>query len=253
MAFSAFQIVATRNFRVEFLRITRDGACNGVNLLPNYWEDRQDIETAQLVLNVVAFIVSVWLSWKLIKQFGWQTFKRVGANMGVNRMYKLVLGLSVVLQLSIFFVVASVALWVEQICIGAASFIVHHKIFYEVTYLIVLIFLFPWAACGWFGVRRESKLMTHIFIGGTILLLGSWAAMFASSTFRLLVQSWKFFATLTIISIILLCCVLVLTVACRLQFGKHAKKLTNYRAYLVNFGSFIAHLFSSFLFYWSSK
>jgi hypothetical protein len=51
--------------------------------------------------------------------FGWQTFKRVGASRTINRIYKLVLTLSTVIQLSLFFVVTAVTIWLDQLINGA--------------------------------------------------------------------------------------------------------------------------------------
>jgi len=51
--------------------------------------------------------------------FGWQTFKRVGASRTINRIYKLVLILSTVIQLSLFFVVTAVTIWLDQLINGA--------------------------------------------------------------------------------------------------------------------------------------
>jgi len=136
---ASFQLSTTDTFRSQFLRITRDGACDGVNLLPTYWEQRRKIEVAELVFNVFGLSVSIFLLWGLVKQFGWQTFKRVGASLTVNRMYKLVLGLSVVLQLSIFFIVSSMALWIEQLVRGPARTLEEHALLYQIMYLIILV------------------------------------------------------------------------------------------------------------------
>ena len=53
-----------------------------------------------------------------LQLFGWQTFKRVGASRSINRIYKLVLSLSIAIQLSLFFIVVSVALWIDSLCNG---------------------------------------------------------------------------------------------------------------------------------------
>jgi len=50
--------------------------------------------------------------------FGWQTFKRVGASRIISRVYKLVLVLSIVIQLSLFFMVIAISLWLDQLCNG---------------------------------------------------------------------------------------------------------------------------------------
>ena len=89
-----------------------------------------------MALNGFALLVSLFLSWRLMKvgnlnlstctfsmtlrsqTFGWQTFKRVGASRTINRVYNLVLMLSIAIQLSLFFVGASAALWIDQVCNG---------------------------------------------------------------------------------------------------------------------------------------
>ena len=47
--------------------------------------------------------------------YGWQTFKRIGASLTINRVYKLVLSLSIAIQLSLFFIFSAMALWVDQL------------------------------------------------------------------------------------------------------------------------------------------
>ena len=74
-----------------------------------------------------------------LQMFGWQTFKRVGASRTIKRVYQLVLVLSVTIQLSLFFVVASVALWLDQICNGAIGRLATQHKLYEVLLYIVLV------------------------------------------------------------------------------------------------------------------
>lgn len=227
-AWTVFQLFTTNGFRSEFLRITRDGACQGLNLLPTFWTQRFNIEIAELALNIAALLLSIFLSWKLVKQFGWQTFKRVGASLSVNHMYKLVLGLSVVLQLALFFIVSSLALWVDQICNGPAAAVTKHSTAYQAFYLVIIALLVPWATCGWFGVRRESKELTLVFLIGATSIITSWGGMFFSHTFRLLFVTWGFFAMIAVFAMFLSGVTMVLGIACRLKFGQNAKNLAQY-------------------------
>ena len=80
----------------------------------------------------------------MLQLFGWQTFKRVGASRSINRVYKLVLSLSVVIQLSVFFVVVAVALWLDQICNGAIGMFASSHKAYEAALIVVLIALPIW-------------------------------------------------------------------------------------------------------------
>jgi hypothetical protein len=67
---SAFQITHTNNFRSHFSRVITNGACQGVPLLGNYWEERSKAEYPALALNVVALFISGFLTWKLVKVSG---------------------------------------------------------------------------------------------------------------------------------------------------------------------------------------
>ena len=92
-----------------------------MNLLPGYWSQRRGAEIAVLVVNCVSLVAGAVLSWKLVKvgtfiihmlamvinrswMFGWQTFKRIGASLEINKLYKLALVFSISLQLGFFFV-----------------------------------------------------------------------------------------------------------------------------------------------------
>jgi hypothetical protein len=50
-----------------------------------------------------------------LQLYGWQTFKRVGASLTINRIYKIVLTLSITIQLSLFFMIVTVSLWIDQL------------------------------------------------------------------------------------------------------------------------------------------
>lgn len=62
------QVSSTATFHSAFTLITQS-ACH-TNLLPQYWKERQDAELPSLILNVVALLVSAFLSWRLMKVNG---------------------------------------------------------------------------------------------------------------------------------------------------------------------------------------
>ena len=74
-AWGGFQLVHTAAFRKEFNVLITNGACRGVsNQLPialNYWQTRREAEVSSLTLNVLALVVSGFLSWKLFKVRIW--------------------------------------------------------------------------------------------------------------------------------------------------------------------------------------
>lgn len=64
---AGYQIFNTAQFHGDFSRLSTNGACNPINLLPSYWKSRFVAEIASLVLNAIALLVSSFLSWRLAK------------------------------------------------------------------------------------------------------------------------------------------------------------------------------------------
>lgn len=218
-AWSIFQIINTANFRSNFNRVITDGTC-GVPLLPKYWTERAMAEYPTLALNVVALLVSAFLTWHLIKLFGWQTFKRVGASMTMNHIYKLVLLLSITLQLSFFFMGATISLWIDNLFNGVAAQVAWYVAFYKATSFVTEIFLIPWIVTGWVAVRKELRLLMFIFLVLSILYLAGWSLMFLSTTFRWTFVTWRFFSVMATASVLLTLTAFILGIMCRFNFGK---------------------------------
>ncbi|KAI0032489.1 hypothetical protein K488DRAFT_12331, partial [Vararia minispora EC-137] len=218
-AWGAFQLQQTRAFQKDFSTIITNGVCKA-NLLPTYWTARANVEIPSLVLNCLALVASIFLSWRLIKTFGWQTFKRVGASRTINHVYKLVLTLSVAIQLSLFFVVVSIALWLDQICNGAIGRLATaHKV-YEGLLIVVLLMLPVWLTTGWFAVRRELKTPMTIFLALCFGYMVGWGAMFDSTTFRWTIAQWAFFAVMMVVGVTLIIICFIVGIFCRLNFGR---------------------------------
>ncbi|KAF9243845.1 hypothetical protein BU15DRAFT_71961 [Melanogaster broomeanus] len=223
---AGFQIFNTAQFRGDFARVTTNGACHPINLLPSYWQSRAAAEIPSLVLNAVALLVSAYLSWRLAKLFGWQTFKRVGASLTISRIYKFVLTLSIVIQLSLFFIVTSIALWLDQLWNGAIGHLADTAV-YKPSLIITLILLFPWLTLGWFSVRRERRREMLVFLIMCLGYLGGWGAMFASTAFRWTYMTWTFFGLMTTASVFLTLVSFILGIICRINFGKGLPQCLN--------------------------
>ncbi|KAJ6574679.1 hypothetical protein B0H19DRAFT_933287 [Mycena capillaripes] len=225
---SGFQISHTANFHNNFDSYITHGACAGVpSFLPTYWQDRADLEYPTFALNVAALFISCFLTWKLVKLFGWQTFKRVGASLTINRVYKLVLTFSIVLQLSLFFMGATVSLFLDQLFNGWAGRLAWHPLLYKINFITTGVLLIPWITIGWFSVRREQKLGTVFFLGLTVLYLAGFGVMLISTTFRWTFTTWAFFSMIATASLTLTLLSFILGIICRLNFGKGLLRYLN--------------------------
>jgi len=225
-AWGGFQVFNTAQFHQNFVRVTTDGAC-GHNLLPTYWKARANAEIPSVALNAVALLLSMFLSWRLIKLFGWQTFKRVGASRTINRVYMLVLSLSIAIQLSMFFIVVSIALWIDQLYNGAIGRMATSGSVYKGVLITVLILLFPWLFMGWIAVRRELRIPMLIFLAMSVGYFAGWGGMFASSTFRWTFVNWRFFSVIVSASLFLTLITLIVGLVCRINFGKGLPRYLN--------------------------
>ncbi|KAG8885494.1 hypothetical protein FRB97_000818 [Tulasnella sp. 331] len=216
---SAFQLVETSRFKESFATLTVNGACRGIKLFPTYWNHRAAIELSILVLNSVVLVAIAFASWKVIKVFGWATFRRVGASREVNNIYRVVLVMAIMLQLSLFFILASVALWIDQLHSGAIGKFSSHGTIEMVVMSVIICLLVPWLALGWYSVRKENKKMMYAFLVISIILVGEWASEFISSSWRLTFSTWAFFALMSSVSMSLTLVVTVLGVCCLRNFG----------------------------------
>jgi hypothetical protein len=219
-SWAAFRIHDTAVFNSQFNEVIVLGACQGVEIMPNYWDVRFRLELAALIVDVVAMLISGYLTWKIFELFGWQTFKRVGASLVINRIYRLVLVLSIVIQLSFFFMATTVSLWIDRMVNTPIGELVSFRTLYMASSIITLILLVPWLTTGWFGVRRELRLSMFFFLVLSLLYLGGWGVMFFATSFAWTFMTWTFFAVMASTSVFLAFASFVLGVICRYNFGK---------------------------------
>jgi len=216
----AYQLVSTHDFKEQVEQLSgANGPCN-INFLLTYWAPRQDAEIASLALNAAALLISAVLSWKLIKAFGWQTFKRIGASRTINMIYKIVLILSITLQLSLFFVVGSMALWIDQLYNGAIGHLAKNQLVFKALFIAASIALIPWMGMGWIAARREKRKTMAMFIILSFVYIALWGVIWISPTFRWTFATWPFFAAMVVIALGLLTVTFALGIVCRLNFGK---------------------------------
>lgn len=214
------QIFQTEHFRTQLIRFSVDNTCSPSSLLGNYWHQRAMAEIASATLNGIVFVVNLFLHYKLMKLFGWQTFKRIGASLTINRVYKLVLIQSIAIQLALFFMVASAGLWIDQLYNGAVGRLASLDKLYKAGVCIMFILLIPWLALGWFTIRLEMRKTFLVFLVMNLIFMGLWAGIFDSTTFRWTFVLWPFFAVMVCVSGVLMLMTFLLGIICRLNFGK---------------------------------
>ena len=210
-AWGAFQIYHTNEFRHSYELIVENGACSGFpSILGPYWGVRRSFEMSSLVLHAVALAASAWLTWKLVKLFGWNTFQRLGASRAKDRMFKLSLSLSLTIHLGLFFLVVMAALWVDELYNG----IVRDSSFPRGVAGIPLVLLVLWASMGFYAIANKRRPFLMGFIGLSVTYILTAVLFFVSPIYRWTFQQWRFYSIVVVASILLLSLGLGLSIAC---------------------------------------
>ncbi|KAJ4481038.1 hypothetical protein J3R30DRAFT_3700592 [Lentinula aciculospora] len=219
-AWAGYRLNNTYKLQGQYQTLIVQQACNGADFLGSWWNVRADHTIPILVSNAMAFVIATYLASRLYKVYAQQSFNRVGASLRIHNIYKLVLALSVCVQLGGFFAIASTAMWLDKASSGTIKRVAQHLSLYLAVFSIMAVLELPWAILGWTCVRRENRLQFLIFAGISLLLLASSSGIFASPLYQFIFQTWPFFATMTITSYLLIVITSVLGVWCRTQFGK---------------------------------
>nr|XP_018261025.1 uncharacterized protein I303_06742 [Kwoniella dejecticola CBS 10117]OBR83183.1 hypothetical protein I303_06742 [Kwoniella dejecticola CBS 10117] len=202
---------------------TANTYCEGINVLPMYLDKRIGFQSTVLGLSLLTMIASAWLCWKIRDHFGWQpgkTFQRIGASTKINRIYKLVLALSILLQVDAFVLVTFFALFLDQISNGPASYFMHNCKAFKAIYSLLIIALFPWLYLGWTSIRKEQRKRFNVFIGLSACIVGGWALSFANKVFRIVFTTWAFFTAMGSLAAGLTIITVILALIRRWTFGK---------------------------------
>ncbi|KAF9456388.1 hypothetical protein BDZ94DRAFT_1275823 [Collybia nuda] len=219
-AWAAYRVSSTELLREEYMSLISAGACNGTDLLGDWWEIRKLHAIPVVVVSALTLLATGILSINLYKIYASQSFSRVGASPQIHRIYKLVLFLSVDLHLTGFFSIASTAIWIDKITHDTIRSMAEHLRFYLAAFAVFLVITLPWLYLGWVCVRRECRKRFWIFVVLSAVLLTILTLMFASPLYRFIFRTWPFFATMTVTSYILMVATILLAIWCRLNFGK---------------------------------
>jgi len=225
-AWSMYIVWRTQDIRSRFeiLLSSTDSPCQiGVDtLFPNYFQSREILQIPDLVLNVVSLGLSLYLSLKLIKVYGSNTFNRVGASKEIIRIYKYFLAVFVSFQVAALLLISAVSLWLDQMVNrdNALSGMTYHKPVYIALSIFTLAVLIPWITMGWYAVRREWKKLMVVFLVIAAVVFASWILMLKSWSFAWTFINWPFFACSIIAASLALLTTIIFGVVSWLHFGK---------------------------------
>ncbi|KAJ6576527.1 hypothetical protein DFH09DRAFT_1149585 [Mycena vulgaris] len=210
--------------RFDTLLSSSDSPCHVQveTLFPSYFESRKILQIPDLVMNVVSLALAAYLSMKLIKVYGPNTFNRVGAPKEIIRIYKYFLAVFVSFQLAALLLISVVCLWLDQMVNrdNAISGTTYHKPVYIALSIFTLAILIPWITMGWYAVRREWKRLMVTFLVIASVVFACWILMLLSWSFAWTFVQWPFFACQIIAASLSLLATIVFGIVSWLHFGK---------------------------------
>ncbi|KAJ7777581.1 hypothetical protein DFH07DRAFT_11176 [Mycena maculata] len=221
-SWSAYIVAFRTNNQETIFRqvVSAPGTPCGMDLFPTYFGMRMAYDIADLVLSCTGLLLSGLLSWKLLKIYNAQLFRRVGAPPHINRMCKLFMAVQACLQLEVFVLMAATGLWIDLLYATSIRNLSSHTNIYDALIISTTILVLPWIALGWYGVKEERKLLMICFLGIASYFIGGWFAMFDSKVYRWSFVQWPYLACFTVASYILILASAILGAICWRNFGK---------------------------------
>ncbi|KAI8972601.1 hypothetical protein BD414DRAFT_517928 [Trametes punicea] len=206
-------------FRYRMLIVGQGTPCH-FDIIPSYFSTRLALQIPELVLNVTALISTSFLAWHIVKGYSSATIRRVGPPPQVMRLYKIFLVDSMFLQLSLFFTVTAISLWIDQLRNSEIAVLARRAPLYYALFIFTIVTIVPWIVMGWFAVRREIKPLIAAFLFLDICYIAGWSAMFDAQVYQWTFIEWPFFGGTTIVSFIVLIGALVFGIISWTGFGK---------------------------------
>ncbi|KAH9916270.1 uncharacterized protein BXZ73DRAFT_105899 [Epithele typhae] len=190
------------------------------DVLPQYFITRIALQIPELILNFTAWASTSWLAWRIVKGYKNSTIRRVLPPPGVMRLYRFFLIGSMFHQLSFFFTVTAVSLWIDQLRTSSLAYLAEKAPLYYALFVFTIVTIVPWIICGWYAVRREKKLLMGISVFLNVAYVVCWSTMFDAPVYQWTFIEWPFFACMLMVATFCLIGAGVFAVISWVNFGK---------------------------------
>ncbi|KAF8556731.1 hypothetical protein OG21DRAFT_550318 [Imleria badia] len=195
-----------------------NGTCGAFDILGGSWQYNMFCVT--LGCSIAALFAMILFAFKLVKLYSKATLSSVGSPPIINRMLKWRLWMRVFIQFTTFFTIAAAAVWYDKRKSDTMASYYTRNILYDAGFYIVIIIISPWLALGTYSISKEKRFLFLVYALLSICLLVISGLWFGSALFRYEYMSWRTFSCVTTMADILLVITCILSVICRLNFGK---------------------------------
>jgi len=214
----SYRIARDISARHTYTNMVVYGTCGGFDILGGSWQYNLFYVTVSCSVAVL-FGMSFFV-FKLIKLYSTAKLSSVGSPPVMNRMLRWRLWMRVFLQFTSFFTLASVAVWFDKRKSLTTASHYSTSILYDVGFYVVAIIILPWLTLGTHSVSKENRLLFLAYAILSIILLVISGLWFASSLYRYEYWGWRTFSCVVTLADVLLVITCILSLICRLNFGK---------------------------------
>ncbi|KAF5386465.1 hypothetical protein D9757_005901 [Collybiopsis confluens] len=216
ISWSIFRIVYTDRSRTQFDSITR-ATCGGESLFPSLWKQQTTFEIPSIILGFLGLMILVYLAYKLyavlirpftfyrsfvdvhIQSSSWEDQRAfLGTSEG-----RWTIGLHVVIQISMFFVMLPLGLWLNDLFNGVSAHLAEDIKVLKAFALIETLVLLPWLVGLWCSSHQGNRRTQFLLSIASLLYIVALDMVPISEAYRLVFHTWPFFATTAVLSIIL--------------------------------------------------
>lgn len=220
VGWAGFRIKSTIALRQDYYAYIVNGACEGEDMLGNWWEKRLGHAAPLFGTNVITLVLLAALAVILLRRFATINFCHMGASPAINRMYKIALAFSAFLQLAAFFTILAVGMWIDLLSCDVVANLDGNVQSDQAAFFVLVAIITPWIISGWWAIFREVKWAFILFGVFHAFLLSLWPGMFGSAIFRYVLKNWSFFTCVSVTSYLFVVATAVMAIICRFHFGR---------------------------------
>ncbi|CAG8619958.1 16808_t:CDS:2 [Dentiscutata erythropus] len=186
-----------------------------------------------LVIFLVIFAsIIAFISFKLYQEFGWNIYKKIGADIQMQKIFKTMLIFVLLLKIDLFFVLLT---GVEAIATlhydkdpkkQDASLSLSKGLFY--FHLVITIMILFLEVLAYSSLRRENKPGMILYIVLSTVTIADFCIILRSSL-KAIDQAWYFFVVIVLIAVILSIVTWVFAILVYLNFDKGLRPLLDKR------------------------
>lgn len=177
-------------------------------------------EVPLIITLVICATLQVFFTWKLYQQFGWNIYKRIGADLRMQKLYRSLLIFVMLLKIDLFFMnfLAIEGCIVARPGRSVLSNDLNPGFYYFHVFITILIVFLQLLV--WHSLRKEYSLGMKIFIGAWIVCIADLIILLVYSIIPNREESWYFFTSFIVVGIVMGLVTLLWSILLLRNFGK---------------------------------